>query len=40
MDFKKNVRESAKCLEYTVHRILDSEEIASKGINGSEENFI
>lgn len=38
--FKKSVSESVKCLEHTVHRILDSEEIASKGINGSEENFI
>lgn len=40
MGFKKSVSESAKCLEHTVHRILDSEAIASKGINGSEENFI
>lgn len=40
MGLKKSVSQHAKCLKHIVHRILDFEEIARKGINENEENFI
>lgn len=38
MGLKKS--KTAKCLEYFVHRILDFEGIASKGMHESEENSV
>lgn len=39
-DFEESISESLKCLEYTVHRILDFEEASNKDSKRSEENLI